>query len=89
MVPLAAGVLVSPMEALFRVMRPAAEQRVAAKLREKAEVHPELLAEEVINEFRKFVQFEPYADTLRARVRAHIERLLQNHARGQLPRCEG
>lgn len=88
MVPLAAGVLIGPMEVLFRVMRPVAEQRVMARLREKAEVQPELIADEVINEFRKFVQFETHADALRARVRAHVERLLHNHARGQLPRCQ-
>lgn len=82
MVPIGFGVLRNGgMEVLFRVMRPVAEQRLAEKLRSKVEVQPVLIASEVIEEFRKILQFEHHADELHARILAHIESIIQDHAR--------
>ena len=86
MVPIGSGMLPnSSMEALFRVMRPVAEQRLAEKLRAQDEVHPALIASDVIDEFRKILQFEPHAEALRARILAHIEKVIQNYSRRRVP----
>ena len=72
MVPIGSGMLPnSSMEVLFRVMRPVAEQRLVEKLRAQDEVHPARIASDVIDEFRKILQFEPHAEALRARILAH------------------
>jgi len=43
----------------------------------------------VIDRFSKVVQFELYADALRAQVSAHIEKVIKHHGRSQMPPSEG
>lgn len=61
---------------LLRVMRRAAERLVAEKVRAKDRMQPSQMASDIVEQFRRVIQFEQYAASLQVQVHAHIEKLI-------------